>query len=84
MQRGDAAASYCSTRAAALAAEILLWSDRIAERARSANLELRAADAQDPCSEQNVELMRGLAIRSNLPAHGAAARRGWALPGGLA
>ncbi|HXY97001.1 MAG TPA: EAL domain-containing protein [Steroidobacteraceae bacterium] len=53
-------------RAAALAAEILLRADRIAEQAKSATAELRAAGAQDPCSEQNIGLMRGLVIRSNL------------------
>lgn len=53
-------------RAAALAAEILLRADRIAEQARTAAAALRTADAQDPCSDQNIELMRGLVIRSNL------------------
>lgn len=53
-------------RAAGLAAEILQRSDRIAEQVRAAATELRAANAQDPCSDQSLALMRGLVIRSNL------------------
>ena len=53
-------------RAAAFAAEILLRADRIADQARTAATELRAANAPDPCSDQNIALMRGLVIRSNL------------------
>ena len=53
-------------RAAGLAAEILQRTDRIAEQARAAVAELRAANAQNPCSDQNLALMRGLVLRSNL------------------
>ena len=53
-------------RAASFAAEILQRTDRIGEQVRAAFMELRATDAQDPCSDQNIELMRGLVISSNL------------------
>jgi sensor c-di-GMP phosphodiesterase-like protein len=53
-------------RASAFAAEILLRADRIVDQARTATAELRATGAPDPCSEQNIALMRGLVVRSNL------------------
>src|ERR1700758_3083614 len=53
-------------RAGGAPARVLLRSARIAAQARGATAELRAADARDPCSDENIGLMRGLVIRSNL------------------
>ena len=50
-------------RAAALAAEILLRADRISEQARNAAGELRAADAQDPCSDRWPSARRATRVR---------------------
>ena len=53
-------------RAATMASELLQRTDKITEQLRDAFTELRKVSQADRCSDQLIQLMRALVIRSNL------------------